>query len=105
MVIATIWTTEGFIPQGGTFLDSQLTYELDTRSKSLWTNTKKTKDDIHPESMISSAFQATAYTESPHLPVEALISYTLSRYPRDRATAKDISHRVATPFLVQLENR
>lgn len=105
MVIATIWTTEGFIPQGGTFLDTQLTYELDTTSKSLWTNTKKTKDDMNPESMISSAFKATAYTESLPSFVKTLISYTLPRCPGNRATAKDISHRVATPFLMQLGNR
>jgi serine/threonine protein kinase len=105
MVIATIWTREGFIPQGGTFLDPQLTYDLDATSKSLWMNTLKTKDDVDPESMINSAYKTTAYTESPHLPVQALISYTLPRCPRDRSTAKDISHHVATPFLMQLGKR
>ena len=57
MVIATIWTRTGYIPPGGSFLDSCLQYQLDSEQRRAWALGCKLAPDDSETSLLGLALR------------------------------------------------
>ncbi|KAL3427591.1 serine/threonine protein kinase [Phlyctema vagabunda] len=84
MAFATIWSATGYIPEGGTFLDPFFRYKLATPERELLINIWKLTPDGGVNSMLDLAKAATASVEEQPLPLELIISNTLSCKPSSR---------------------
>jgi hypothetical protein len=58
MVIATIWTETGYIPLGGSFLDTFLEYKLDMDQRRTWFQIRKLLPDNSDNSIVRLALSA-----------------------------------------------
>ena len=102
MVVATIWTTEGFIPEGGTFLDPETPYKFDPTAKNMWMGKKKTADDNSEHSVSSIAKRVTSCSGPTAVPVHSIISHTLSGCPKNRVDALTLLDLDVRAFLRQV---
>ncbi|RKK83335.1 hypothetical protein BFJ71_g14957 [Fusarium oxysporum] len=103
MVVATIWTYEGYIPVDGTFLDPTMPYNLDDlnelgdKPKNMLAGIWKHQDDDAPHSLINIAKRMVGDRETAPIPVSTILSHTLSRVPEQRFDAHSlITHDLRT---------
>ncbi|CAM1508846.1 Fc.00g025850.m01.CDS01 [Cosmosporella sp. VM-42] len=82
MVIATIWASRGYIPEGGTFLDPELPYDLNPEARNMLIGKWKLESDDNARSLINMAKQRVEAVEL--IPVHSLLSRTLSSLPENR---------------------
>jgi serine/threonine protein kinase len=81
MVFATIWSSTGWIPVGGSFLDPFVPYKLSVPEKSALVEIWKLKQDTDAESMTKLAHRATISDSRAPIPLEFILSSTLSSIP------------------------
>ncbi|UNI16872.1 hypothetical protein JDV02_003269 [Purpureocillium takamizusanense] len=83
MVIATIWTRSGYIPPGGSFLDTCLQYKLDTGEKRTWALNCKLTHDESDTSLLRLALSEISETEL-NIPLAGILASGLSTQPTRR---------------------
>ncbi|KAH8736141.1 hypothetical protein BGZ61DRAFT_472504 [Ilyonectria robusta] len=83
MVMATLWSSKGYIPLGGTFLDPVMPFRLGADDKRSLTELYKITQDYEPTGMIRLAM-ASLPTEDVGLPLIDIVSTTLSTIPKRR---------------------
>lgn len=101
MVIATIWSASGFIPEGGTFLDPLMPFSLDAPAKVMLTGDWKLNSDHSPASLVSLAKQVAGDRSAAPIPVHFILSQTLSSLPERRVSARILLSSYLGPFLQQ----
>lgn len=101
MIIATLWTATGFIPEGGTFLDPVLPYNLDSSAKVMLVGSWKLYSDSCPASLPSIATLAVGDRSTAPIPVRFILSQTLSSLPDRRVNARTLLSTYLGPFLQQ----
>ena len=103
MVIATIWCRQGFIPEGGTFLDPVMAYDLDQPAKDLVAGIWKHQCDDAPQSVMNIAKQMAGNRDWAPIPVLAILSHTLSSIPEQRLDTMGVIAGDLRPFMEQNE--
>ncbi|KAF5702876.1 serine threonine kinase [Fusarium mundagurra] len=107
MVVATIWTCQGYIPADGTFLDPTMPYDLDNlddlgdKPKKMLAGIWKHQDDDAPQSLINISKRMVGDRETAPIPVFTILSHTLSRVPEQRFDAQSLIAHDLRPFAQQ----
>ncbi|OAQ87514.1 ankyrin repeats (3 copies) domain-containing protein [Purpureocillium lilacinum] len=84
MVIATIWTKTGYIPPGGSFLDSCLQYQLDSEQRRAWVLGCKLAPDDSETSLLGLALRAVYSDPTIWLSLPRILTSGLPTEPSSR---------------------
>ncbi|KAH6970766.1 hypothetical protein BKA56DRAFT_678731 [Ilyonectria sp. MPI-CAGE-AT-0026] len=98
MVIATMWSVDGFIPPGGSFLDTSIAFELEPYQKVKTLERFKLIPDERDGSMIQMACRAVSVIGPDQLPLRDIIDSTLSSRPKRRMTLAGVVDRFFVPW-------
>lgn len=83
MVIATLWSAHGYIPQGGTFLDPSVVYNLSHEEYLKTIGVWKRNHDFDPQSTVQLGLKFLTVKDV-DLPLRDIITKTLSAIPGRR---------------------
>ncbi|RTE76428.1 hypothetical protein BHE90_009105 [Fusarium euwallaceae] len=90
MVMATLWSAEGFIPPGGTFLDPHMQHQLDTDTKRSFIESAKLVPDEDEGSMTKLATQSLPPTGTTGVLLTLIVESTLCRHQQNRKPLQDV---------------
>ena len=102
MVIATIWVSHGYIPEGGTFLNPELPYDLDSEAKNMLISNWKLESDESPRSLMGLAKQRIKNGGPRSMPVHSILEHTLSSVPENRRPVVSILVQDLGPYMNQV---
>ncbi|KAH0422001.1 hypothetical protein CcaCcLH18_13073 [Colletotrichum camelliae] len=93
MVTTTLWSTFGFIPLGGSFIDPLLEYTFTEEGKRMCIDCMKFEKEPGPESLVTMAIsttQAERMSEYEHFKVMSVIITGLCQRPTERLTMREM---------------
>lgn len=90
MIVATLWSAEGFIPPGGTFLDPHMPYQLDADIKSRFVKSVKLVPDEDEGSVPKLACQSLPPPGTAGILLRLTVKSTLRRHQRNRTCMQDL---------------
>lgn len=90
MVMATIWKQTGYIPLGGSFLDTFLQYKLNQDERRVWIQIHKLLPDDSETGMMQMALSGLANPSNSPFHLRRIVAKGLSAMPANRSSMASI---------------